>query len=157
MRIKYNTELVSGGVFAIVSAVLWFMINSQIKTMETTAINAKSVPSLVIGAMFIFSTALFIQGIIRPKKEVVINSEFFATDSVKKELRTILFCLMLLVYALLFNIIGFIIGSCILVSAILFYYHCRKWWYYAIVIAAVFVVYFVFTRFLNVDLPTLFL
>lgn len=157
MKIKYNNELISGGIFAIVAAVVWFLIPAQIQTMEKSQINAQTIPRFAIGGLFIFAVALFIQGLLREKKTVVVDSAFFRSASFKKESRSIFFAALLIVYAVLFNVIGFILDTVILVSVILFFYHCRKWWYYAIAIATVFIVYAVFTFLLNVNLPTLLL
>ncbi len=157
MKLKYNSNIISGGIFAIVSLVLYLLVDSQIKTLESSAVNAKSVPNLVLILMFIFSLLLFIKGLTSPKKEVAINADFFKEENVKKELRQVGFIVLLLVYALLFSFVGFIIATCLLVSIILFFYHCKTWWYYAIANATVIIVYIFFDNVLHVALPTLFL
>ena len=44
MKLRYNTEIISGAVFAVVGAVLWLLIPSQIQTMEKGAVNAQTLP-----------------------------------------------------------------------------------------------------------------
>ena len=45
MKIKYNHEIISGIVFALISSFLWFSIPTQVKTMEKTAITAQTLPA----------------------------------------------------------------------------------------------------------------
>lgn len=52
MKIKYNHEIISGIVFALISSFLWFSIPTQVKTMEKTAITAQTLPKIAIGGMF---------------------------------------------------------------------------------------------------------
>ena len=74
MKIKYNTEMISGTVFTILGAVMWFLIPSQIRTMEKTAINAQTLPRIAIGGIFLFAVCLLLEGIFaREKKELVIT------------------------------------------------------------------------------------
>lgn len=57
MKIKYNHEIISGIVFALISSFLWFSIPTQVKTMEKTAITAQTLPKIAIGGMFVFAVA----------------------------------------------------------------------------------------------------
>ena len=92
MKIKYNSEMIAGAVFVIVAAVLWLLIPSQIQTMETSSINAQTIPRVAIGGLFIFSAALLIQGIFSDeKREVVINKDTFHSESFKNEMRSVVF------------------------------------------------------------------
>ena len=85
MKIKYNSEMIAGAVFVIVAAVLWLLIPSQIQTMETSSINAQTIPRVAIGGLFIFSACLLIQGIFSDeKKEVVVNKDTFHSESFRK-------------------------------------------------------------------------
>lgn len=157
MKIKYNSEIISGAVFAIVAAVLWLLIPSQVDTMETTAINAQTFPGIAIGGLLLFSVLLLIQGIFfAPKQEVVVTSETWRSESFRKELRSIVYAVMLIVYAVLLTFVGFIIATALLVVSILLFYGARKWYYYAIPLVMVVVVYFVFASLLHVSLPKLF-
>ena len=67
MKIKYNTEIISGLVFVIVAAILWLLIPSQIQTLEKSAINAQTIPRIAIGGLFlcfIISTILLVISIL---------------------------------------------------------------------------------------------
>lgn len=154
MKIKYNAEIISGAVFAIVGAVLWFLIPSQIQTMEKGSINAQTLPRIAIGGMFIFAIGLLLEGLFaKEKKELVVNAGSFRSEGFKKELRSIVYCLFLVVYCLIIQPLGFVISTVLLVLAVMLYYGARKWYYYAIPLAMVGIVYYVFRVLLHVSLP----
>ena len=154
MKIKYNNEIIAGILSILFSAAAWFLIPSQIPTLEKTAITAKTVPSIAVGGLFLFSLALFFQGLFgMPKKEVHINTEFLKSEKVKKELRSFLFITLLLIYAFFIGKIGFLISTLLLVVVILIFYGARKWYYYGIAAVTVFIVDFVFSVMLHVSLP----
>lgn len=154
MKIKYNSEMISGTIFAIVGAVLWFLIPLQIRTMEKTAINAQTLPRIAIGGIFLFAVGLLLEGIFaREKKELVITKESFHSDGFKKEMRSVLFALFLVAYCFLVGLLGFVVSTIILVLAVMIFYGARKWYYYAIPLSMVGIVYYVFRVLLHVSLP----
>lgn len=154
MKIKYNTEVISGTIFAIAGAILWFLIPSQIKTLEKTAINAQTLPRIAIGGMFIFAVGLLLEGIfIKEKKELVVTKESFHSAGFKKEMRSVLYALFLVAYCFMVQPLEFIISTVILVLAVMIFYGARKWYYYAIPLAVIGIVYYVFRVLLHVSLP----
>lgn len=154
MKIKYNHEIISGIVFALVSSFLWFSIPTQVKTMEKTAITAQTLPKIAIGGMLVFAVCLLLEGIfMKEKEELTVTKESFHSAAFKKELRSILYCLFLVAYCFMVKPFGFVISTVILVLAIMVYYGARKWYYYAIPLAMVGIVYYVFRVVLHVSLP----
>lgn len=88
MKIKYNHEIISGIVFALISSFLWFSIPTQVKTMEKTAITAQTLPKIAIGGMFVFAVCLLLEGIfMKEKEELTVTKESFHSAAFKKELR----------------------------------------------------------------------
>ncbi|QOX64125.1 tripartite tricarboxylate transporter TctB family protein [Anoxybacterium hadale] len=154
MKLKYNSEIMSGSVFLVAAVVLWLLIPSQIDTMETSAINAQTVPKIVIGGMGIFSFCLLLQGIFTaPKKEVVITRTTLSSEHFQKELKSIIYAAIFLAYLVALTWVGFLISTMLLTIAILVFYGARRWYYYAIPLAMVGVVYFIFKMLLRVSLP----
>lgn len=154
MKIKYNSEMISGAIFTVVGAVLWLLIPSQIPTMEKTAINAQTLPRIAIGGIFLFSVCLLLEGLFtREKKEVTVTKESFRSVRLRKELRSVIYSLFLVAYCLMIEPLGFLISTVILVLAILIFYGARKWYYYAIPLAMIGIVYYVFGVLLHVSLP----
>ncbi|MBQ4610323.1 MAG: tripartite tricarboxylate transporter TctB family protein [Clostridia bacterium] len=154
MKIKYNSEIISGIIFSIVGSVLWFLVPSQIRTMEKSAINAQTLPRIAIGGLVIFSVGLLLEGIFaRDKKELVITKESFRSEAFKKEMRSVLYALFLVAYCFMVKPLGFVVSTVILVLAIMIYYGARKWYYYAIPLGMIGIVYYVFRVLLHVSLP----
>ena len=154
MKIRYNTEIISGAVFAVVGAVLWLLIPSQIQTMEKGAVNAQTLPRIAIGGMVLFAVGLLLEGLFaKEKKELVITAESFRSAAFKKELRSIVYCLFLAAYCLIIQPLGFVASTAVLVLAVMVYYGAREWYYYAIPLAMVGIVYYVFKVLLHVSLP----
>jgi hypothetical protein len=154
MKLKYNSEIISGSVFLVAAAVLWLLIPSQINTMETSAINAQTVPKIAIGGMGLFSLGLLLQGIFTiPKKEIVVTREGFRSDLFRKEVKSVIYAGMLLAYLFAITWLGFLISTLLLTIAILLFYGARRWYYYAIPLTMVVVVYFIFKMLLRVSLP----
>lgn len=154
MKIKYNSEILSGIIFAIVGAVLWLLIPLQIRTLEKTGINAQTFPRIAIGGLFLFSVGLLLEGIFtKEKKELVITRASFHSAAFKKEMRSVVFALFLVAYCFLVTFLGYVISTVVLVLAVMVFYGARKWYYYAIPLGMVGVVYFVFKILLRISLP----
>ena len=154
MKIKYNTEMISGTIFAVLGAVLWFLIPTQVQTLEKTIINAQTFPRIAIGGLFLFSVGLLLEGLFaREKKEVYVTKESFRSAAFKKEMRSILFALFLIAYCFLVGHLGYVVTTVLLVLAVMLFYGARKWYYYAIPLGMVGIVYYVFKVLLRISLP----
>lgn len=156
MKIKYNSEIISGAIFAIAGAALWLLIPTQIKirAAEAGAINAQTLPRIAVGGMFLFAVGLLLEGIFaREKKELVISKESLRSQGFKKELRSVIYALFLVAYCFLVKPLGFLLSTALLVVAIMLFYGARKWYYYAIPLAMIGIVYYVFRILLHVSLP----
>ncbi len=154
MKIKYNKEIISGALFTVIGAILWLLIPSQIKTMEKSAITARTMPQIAIGGMFIFAIGLLLEGLFaKEKKELVITRASFRSTSFKLEMRSLVYALFLVAYCLIIQPLGFLVSTVLLVVEILLFYGARRWYYYAIPIGMVGVVYYIFRILLHVSLP----
>lgn len=148
MKVKLNSNMITGVLFLIVSVALHILIPSQIRTFETSAVTAATVPTLLIRGMILCSVILLVQGILsKEKTEYTISGAIFTKENLLR-----LKPVMLIAYALLLPHIGFIISSLLLANGILLYFGTRKWWFYAIASANVIVAYFAFQA-MSVTLP----
>ena len=85
--------------------------------MEKTAVNAQTLPRIAIGGMFIFAICLLLEGVfMKEKKELTITKASFHSAAFKKEMRSVLYCLFLVVYCFLVEPLGFVISTVILVA-----------------------------------------
>ena len=140
MKVKLNSNMITGVLFLIVSVVLHILIPSQIPTYETSAVTAATVPTLLIRGMILCSVILLVQGILsREKTEYTISGAIFTKENLLR-LKPVIYIAMLIAYALL------------LANGILLYFGTRKWWFYAIASANVIVAYFAFQA-MSVTLP----
>lgn len=152
MKIKLNSNMITGAIFLVVSLILHILLPYQIKTYETGSITAATVPTLLIRCLIVCSAILLVQGILsKDKKEYCISGALFQKESLKR-LKPAIYIAMLLAYAVLLPYIGFIIASLLLANGILAYFGSRKWWFYLIASANVLLAYFAF-RAINVTLP----
>ena len=154
MKIRYNREIISGAIFVVLSAVLWFLIPVQVQTLEKTPINAQTFPRIAIGGMFLCSVGLLLEGIfVREKQELYVTKESFRSNAFKKEMRSVVFAVLLIAYCFLIGHLGYIVSTILLVLAVMMFYKARKWYYYAIPLGMVGIVYYVFKVLLHISLP----
>ncbi|MBA4698119.1 MAG: tripartite tricarboxylate transporter TctB family protein [Ruminococcus sp.] len=153
MKIKYNSNLISGALFLVVGITMRLLVPSQIKTYETSDINAATIPMLLLNMLILLSIILLIQGICdKAKKEVILSKKLLNKETLAK-LKPLIYMLMLLAYGMILPYAGFTISSLLLSNGILLYFGARKWWFYVIVSANIFIAYYVFSNLLNVALP----
>lgn len=117
MKVKLNSNMITGVLFLIVSVALHILIPSQIRTYETSAVTAATVPTLLIRGMILCSVILLVQGILsKEKTEYTISGAIFTKENLLR-LKPVIYIAMLIAYALLLPHIGFIIPRCCLPMA----------------------------------------
>lgn len=74
--------MITGVLFLIVSVALHILIPSQIRTYETSAVTAATVPTLLIRGMILCSVILLVQGILsKEKTEYTISGAIFTKEN----------------------------------------------------------------------------
>ena len=97
---------------------------------------------------------LLLEGIfVREKQELYVTKESFRSNAFKKEMRSVVFALLLIAYCFLIGHLGYIVATILLVLAVMMFYKARKWYYYAIPLGMVGIVYYVFKVLLHISLP----
>jgi hypothetical protein len=85
MKIKLNSNMVTGAIFLVISVILHVLIPSQIKTYETGSMTAATVPTLLIRILLACSVILLAQGLLsKDKKEYFISTALFQKESFKR-------------------------------------------------------------------------
>lgn len=147
MKIRFRINLVSGIVFGLFSLVVWILIPFQILSKgSSTIVNAQFVPQLVTILIFVFSIILLIQSLVF-KKDRYVEINF------KKEIKLLVFILMLVMYLILMPILGFLISSLVFCTGSLVYLKSRSWRHYVSTYIVVVALHIIFTMVLNVPLP----
>lgn len=150
MKIKINSNMVSGVIFLIFSLVVWFLIPVHIVTDEETFANAQFIPRLLMIIIFLSSISLIAKEAYKKIKNI--ESDKLEID-LKKESRVLIMFGILIIYTLIMPVIGFIFSSIIVGCVSLVLMKVKNWKYYLTIIISVVIVYYVFQNLLHVQLP----
>lgn len=153
MKLKVNTDIFKGCLFLIITLIIFLITPSQVSVIEGETINSRSFPYLILCVMGISSVFLMIQGCIGKTK----TYWEFDVEEAKKWIVPLAVYGIVQVYVILFSIIGFIFSSLIATTALLLLVKCKEKKYYIISYLCTIIIYFVFTEFLLVPLPAMFL
>lgn len=148
MKFKIKTNLVTGIVMGLFSAICLLIMPSQVKLpgFDSGAPSPRIIPGICLVVILVFSIALIIQSLVFKKEKVV---EF---DWSKEKPAILLIALLCIYVALIINI-GYIFASVIVFCIILFYCGERKPWIYIFTIAASVGIFFLFTKVFHISLP----
>ena len=111
----------------------------------TYGITSRTIPYAIAVLWIICGIVLLVQSLILKKDEIKVLE-------IKKEVKALLYMLVLLIYALLFNK-SFLLSTIFLGIATLAFTGTKKKSYYIIVTAVVIIVYVLFTKVLHVQMP----
>lgn len=147
MKVKYRSNLVAGIVSVILGIICMVIIPGQIGEdySATYGITSRTVPYAVAILWIICGIILMVQGLILKKDEVKVLD-------VSKEAKALLYMLVLLIYAVLFQK-SFLVSTMFLGVATLAFTGSKKKSFYLIVLAVVAVLYLLFAKVLHVQLP----
>ena len=150
MNYKIKINVVGGIIFLILAMILWYLIPSQIPVTTDAVITSRSFPKLIVVVMFFSSLFILVNDLIKiarklPVQEVEVN--------LKEEGRAVITCVLLILYAVLLNIIGFLFASIAYCCAMLAFFKCKNWKYYLIVTVICVAVTYIFKNILLVQLP----
>lgn len=148
MEIKVKTNLVSGVVFLVLSIMLLAVIPSQIRQtyQQNQYIDAKAIPQMVGGITALLSMILIV-------KSLVFHQETVKVYVVKPELMAVLYFGGLLLYLVLIPHLGFFLSSLVMGAGTMAYQKVKSVRQWLIVLAIMIVIYFGFSRGLNIMLP----
>ena len=148
--IKIKTNLIGGLSSILFSIALWIIIPLQIDLTRDNSsrfsINAQFLPKLAAIVICVLGIALILQSLVFKKEKIYL----FDTH---KELRPLLFCLIIIAYVILIPIIGFLVSSILMSCGGLLFLRTKKILYYIIALVSAAVIYITFSLLLNVSLP----
>lgn len=147
MKIEYRSNLVSGIVSIVLGILCILLIPAQIGEdySATYGITSRTIPYAIAVLWIICGIVLLVQSLILKKDEIKVLE-------IKKEVKAILYMLVLLIYALFFNK-SFLLSTIFLGIATLAFTGTKKKSYYIITTAVVIVVYVLFAKVLHVQMP----
>lgn len=146
-KIRYRSNLVAGCIAILAAIVLFLLIPSQVgvERKATYGINSRTLPyalSILMGGCGI---GLIFQSLVLKKDEV-------KEIEIGKELKGLLYMLVLLLYGIGFNY-SFLISTLVLGCLTLVFLKDKKPLHYVIVCILTVALYFIFTQLLHVRLP----
>ena len=149
MKVRVPTNLVGGISFFSISIVLVILIPKQIPIMaffQTTNINSRFVPYILSGIIFLLSMILIIQSLVFKKEQYL---EF----DLSKEMKGLLYILILILFVFLVKYIGFLISSILMGAGTLAFLKVKAVKTYAIVLISILVLNVLFVYAFNIPLP----
>ncbi|HOV37890.1 MAG TPA: tripartite tricarboxylate transporter TctB family protein [Spirochaetales bacterium] len=128
---KIDKEISGSLIFVFLSLAIWLLIPYQIEVKTESLINARFVPRIITIAMFLFSMIdLGVQILQNVKGEKTANTQ--NDTPAKRHGYPVLMVVVLFLYILLMDIIGFELSSILASWAILVVIGSRNWKYYVI-------------------------
>jgi uncharacterized membrane protein len=146
--------MILAGVCSILGILILLLIPFQVSAVSSNekTLGADFFPRFIGILLIVASIGLFVETYIAHRMgheaEGKIDSEW------KKERKVLMIFLMLVVYIVALQYIGFIVGSILFGVAMMYVLGVRTWWFYLIFIGSVFLVYYVFHFLLYVHLPS---
>lgn len=149
-KTNFYPSLVGPFVFLVFAVVAFLLMPSQVKVQENMATTARTFPTLLLQVMIAGSLVLLATEIIKIVRKMDIE---VVQVELLTEIKALIILLMLLLYALLMPLIGFIISSLLFSVGMLYYFRVKKGSYYLIVVIATLTIGLVFRYLLGVRLP----
>ena len=149
-QVRFYPSLVGPVLFLLASIAGYVLMPSQVKIQEGTATTARTFPSLMLTLILVCSVVLILQEVIKIIRRQPI--EVIMLD-VMTEIRAIIILALLVLYALLIPLLGFIVTSMLFGLAMLGFFRVKKWGYYLIVALSALAIGLLFQGVLNVRLP----
>lgn len=149
MKFKIKTNLVTGIVMGLFSAILLIVMPNQVRVpaFDSGAPSPRIIPGICIILMLIFSIVLLVQSLVF-KREKIVEFDW------QKEKPAIILILAMCVYVALIITVGYIIASAVVFCFVQFYCGERKPLMYVYVVAASILIYFLFKNVFYINLPS---
>lgn len=148
-----KTNMVLAIISCVVGILILILIPFQVSAVSSNdrTLGADFFPKLIGVLMIVASVGLFAESFYAYK--LGIGSEAETGIQWKREKKVLTIFLLLVVYVLALQFVGFLVGSILFGTAMMIILGVRTWWYFVIFIVSVFIVYYVFHYLLYVHLP----
>ncbi|MBQ9197390.1 MAG: tripartite tricarboxylate transporter TctB family protein [Clostridia bacterium] len=159
---EYRKNILSGLIFLVIGIVVLVATPLAVKDPQVSAVGPRAFPSFIGGAMVALSLALIGQAIYRQHKAGlpllnIIGERRKDADEkregLKNETRAFIALAIMLIYAILFDKIGYFASTFLAITAYLLLLRVKSVWSYAISYAVGGAIWAAFTYLLSVRLP----
>ena len=150
---QYKKDMIASFFFLILGALVLISVPLTIQDPGVSVMGPRVFPYFIGACMVILSLALMLTTIVKHRKAGGADSTgtFASEEERKRALRDELRAL--LVYAALFQILGYFISTLLAATVILLIFRVKKIWAYPVVYAAAVAIWAGFTFLLSVRLP----
>ncbi|MDD3172348.1 MAG: tripartite tricarboxylate transporter TctB family protein [Herbinix sp.] len=158
----YQKNMLSGAIFFLFGIVLLFAIPFTIQQGNLSAVGPRAFPNFIGYTMVFLSGAhlviTFISNKLSSKKtnekdDVIKNGKECSSQGLKDEIRVIVLGIIMLLYVLTFENLGFFASTFIASTLSLILFKVHKWYHYLAVYGSITLIYLGFTKLLFVMLP----
>ena len=156
---QYKKDMIASFFFLILGALVLISVPLTIQDPGVSVMGPRVFPYFIGACMVILSLALMLTTIVKHRKAGgAASTGTFASEEERKralrdELRALLLAAVILVYAALFQILGYFISTLLAATVILLIFRVKKIWAYPVVYAAAVAIWAGFTFLLSVRLP----
>ncbi|MGI5963824.1 MAG: tripartite tricarboxylate transporter TctB family protein [Lawsonibacter sp.] len=155
---KAKQDMLSMAVLMAVCASFYFwFIPSQIRVVANSKTNftSRTFPSLLMAALFLVALLGFINAVIRYQKAKKAGKQepIVSPGTYREIILPLLAFVLILIYALLFKYVGYLVATILFVPALLLLLRCKDWRYYVGGYGFCAVMYLIFIYVLRVPLP----
>ncbi|MBB1274732.1 tripartite tricarboxylate transporter TctB family protein [Psychromonas sp. SR45-3] len=149
---KMTSNILGGLLFVGISLFILLVIPDQVQASSQAGINAQSFPRWIATLMLVCSVFLLVNEVRLQRKNGSVNISAFNVDF-KKEIRAVLFIVLIVAYALATPFIGFLFASMAFSALALLFFNITNIKFYIFLIVCCVVVHYVFKFLLLVQLP----
>lgn len=156
---KFRKDMISSLIFLALGIALLFIIPINISDVKLSSIGPRSFPYFIAVSMIVLSILLMIVTYLTEKKVRIItneNSEVVVEEIRENKmdtLRVVIFIVLIFIYIILFEKVGYFISTFLLSTSILLLLKTKNIWSYIIVYLVATGIYLAFTKLLFVILP----
>lgn len=149
MKFKIKTNLWTGIIFAVFSAFMFIMMESQVRLpgYDSGAPSPRVLPTIFLAIILVCSAILIVQSLVFKKEKIV---EF----DMEKELPMIVLVVLMCIYPVLIGILGYVVASLICFPLALLYIREKKKGPYIVAVVAAVLIFMMFKYIFNISLPS---
>ena len=159
MKQEYKRDIGWGVFFLLMAISIWILVPYQIPISGKTHMGPRFFPKVISLIMATMSLGLILSNYIKHSKDLKEGKaeqggkSIFNREFIQNEFRAVLVLALMVLYAVLMPLVGFIISSVVISCTILILLGARKWYYFVIMMATVFLTFYLFKYQLYVQLP----
>jgi hypothetical protein len=149
-RMRYVPSIAGSILFILLCVVALLLMPNQINVQPDKSVDARTFPRSLLLIIMACSALILARDLYKVVKKQPVET---AEIDLKTEIKAVILLLLLILYAVLVPLLGFIPSSIIYALLMTLFFRVRNWKYYIIAVAAAAAIGFIFQYLLHVRLP----